>query len=206
MSPPAQRRTQGRAQTSPMARHPPPTRTSSVLVHPAARGRGARAAGLGESVTRPNGGSIPSLATASGQRPHRHRPQGNASPGQPRTTEQGDTMTQPQQYPPQGYAPQYPPQTPPAPPQYAPQPQYAPPAQYPQQPAYAPPAPPQAPPAPGYGGAHPQGHTSFRPPDPRQSDIVRPRLLDFGRDNRLVLISPTKIERGVPNNLGKPGE
>jgi hypothetical protein len=98
--------------------------------------------------------------------------------------------------PPQGYAPQYPPQAPqyappPAPPQYAPAPQYA---------------APQAPPAPGYGGAHPQGHDGFRAPDPQQSNIVRPRLLDFARDGRLVLISPIKVERGVPNTQGKPGE
>lgn len=95
---------------------------------------------------------------------------------------------QPQQYgpPPQGYAPQQAPQ------QYAPpQPQYA---------------PPQAPPAPGYGGAHPQGVSPVHAPTPSQSNIVRPRLLDFARDNRLVLIHPMKIERGVPNNLGKPGE
>lgn len=99
---------------------------------------------------------------------------------------------QPQQpYPPQGYAPQ---------------PQYAPAPQAPYNP-YAVPAPPQAPPTPGYGGAHPTGYApAVHAPTPSQSNIVRPRLLDFGRENRLVLIAPLKIERGVPNNLGKPGE
>ncbi len=113
---------------------------------------------------------------------------------------------QPQQYPPQGY---------PAQPGYAPQPQqqYAPPQYgqpYPQQgyPQPAPAAPPAAP-APGYGGAHPQGHDPFAAPAPPQSSIVRPRLLDFGRDpgGRLVLITPTDIKRGVPNRLSnKPGD
>jgi len=109
---------------------------------------------------------------------------------------------QPQQpqYAPQGYAPAPPPQY--APPQ---QPQYAPPAP----PAYAPPQQQQyAPqPAPGYGGANPMGHTpAVHAPSPQQSAIVRPRLMDFGREGRLVMIWPIKIERGVPNNLGKPGE
>lgn len=110
-------------------------------------------------------------------------------------------MTAPQYYQPPGTPPGYAPQYAPAPQGYAPpQPQYAPPA-----PQYAP-QPQQAPPAPGYGGANPQGHDGFRAPDPQQSNVIRPRLLDFGRDGRLVLISPIKIERGVPNNLGKPGE
>jgi hypothetical protein len=83
-------------------------------------------------------------------------------------------------------------------PQQAP-PQYPTPQQYAQQPQ-------QAPPAPGYGGAHPQGVPQFRPPDAPQANIIRPRLLDFGRENRLVLVSPIKIERDLPNTLGKPGD
>lgn len=109
------------------------------------------------------------------------------------------------QYPPQGYPqPGYPPQPQP---QYppAPQPGYG----YPQ-PQYAPPAPPQvpqgAPVAPGYGGAHPQGVDPFNAPTPPQANIVRPRLLDFAADGRLVLISPIKIDRNLPNNLGKQGD
>lgn len=96
------------------------------------------------------------------------------------------------------YAP--PPQYPPAPPQYQPPAQYGPPQ------GYAPPPAQRVWEAPGYGGAYPQGYDGFRPPDPQQSNVVRPRLQDFGRENRLVLISPIKIDRGVPNNLGKPGE
>ena len=118
-------------------------------------------------------------------------------------------MTQPS-YPPQGYAPQAPPQYPPAP-QYGPPPGYAP--AYPQAPQYqqapAQPAhvPPQAPPAPGYGGAHPQGPApSLSNPDAPQSNVIRPRLIDFGREGRLVLITPIKVERDKPNNLGKPGD
>lgn len=102
---------------------------------------------------------------------------------------------QQQQYPQQGYAPQ---------PQYGPPPGQPYPQQAPPQQQYAPPQ--QAQPAPGYGGAHPQGAPAFRPPDPPQANIVRPRLLDFGRENRLVLISPIKIERNVPNTLGKTGD
>jgi hypothetical protein len=109
---------------------------------------------------------------------------------------------QPQQYPPQGYAPQ--PQQQYAPPQYGqpypqqgyPQPQYAPPAA----PQYAPPAPPQAPPA------APQQYAAPVAPDRPAATVLRPRLQDFGRDGRLVMISPTKIERGLPNRLGKPGD
>lgn len=86
-----------------------------------------------------------------------------------------------QPYPPQGYAPAPPP---PPPQPYPPQPQYA----------------------PGYGGAHPAGPSPVADPSPPQSSIVRPRMLDFARDNRLVLIKCTDIKRGVPNNLGKPGE
>lgn len=94
----------------------------------------------------------------------------------------------PQQYgPPPGYAQTYPPQQAP---------------QYPPQQAY----PQQAPPAPGYGGAHPQGVPQFHPPAPPQASIVRPRMLDFAREGRLVLVSPTKIERDLPDNLGKPGD
>lgn len=112
---------------------------------------------------------------------------------------------QPQQYPPQqpyaqpAYAPQpqqgYPPQGQPYPqPQYAPQP----PQEYPPaQPQYAPPA--QHAPT---GPAVPQTFDNPRPP---QSSVTRPRMTDFGHDGRLVIISPTKIDRGVPNNLGAPG-
>ena len=98
---------------------------------------------------------------------------------------------QPQQYPPQppyGYPAQMP-------------------AQYPHPGQYAPQGPPQAPPAPGYGGAHPQGVApQFHAPAPPQASIVRPRLLDIGREGRLVLVKPTKVERDLPNNLGKPGD
>ena len=110
----------------------------------------------------------------------------------------------PQPYPPQGYAPQ-------APPQYGPPPGYAP--AYPQAPQYpqGPPqpqyAPPQAPPAPGYGGAHPQGPApSLADPDAPQSNVIRPRMLDFAREGRLVLITPLTVKREVPNRLGKPGD
>jgi len=98
---------------------------------------------------------------------------------------------QPQQYPPRGYAPQ--PQQQYAPPQYGqpyPQPGYP-------QPQYAPP---QAPPAPQQQYAAPVA------PDRPAATVVRPRLQDFGRDGRLVMISPTKIERNLPNRLGKPGD
>lgn len=104
-----------------------------------------------------------------------------------------------QQYPPAGYpAPQqgYPPQ------QYAPQgygqpaPQqgYAPQAQY-------APAPQQAP-APGYGGPNPNPD-EFGSPDAVGG--VRPRLSDAGV-GRLVLITPIKIERNIPNRLAKPDQ
>lgn len=94
---------------------------------------------------------------------------------------------QPQAYPQQGYAPQ---------------PQYAPP-QYPQ----APPAPQYAPPQPqGYPQQAPPAVPQFHAPAPPQASITRPRLKDFARDNRLVLIKPIRIERGVPNTKGKPGE
>lgn len=113
-----------------------------------------------------------------------------------------------QQYPPQGYAPQ-PQYAPPAPPQYPPQgypqqpPQYGPPPGYPQQPPaqpqYAPPAAPQqAAPQTQYGPP--------RAPDAPAATVTRPRLQDFGRDGRLVLISPSEIKRGLPNRLGKPGD
>ncbi len=74
--------------------------------------------------------------------------------------------------------------------------------QYPQQqPQYAPPQAPQQQ-APGYGGVVPQ----FSPPAPPQASIVRPRMQDFAREGRLVLVKPTKIERNVPNTKGKPGD
>ena len=110
---------------------------------------------------------------------------------------------QPQQYPPQyaqpAYAPAppqgYPPQGQPYPqPQYAPQP----PQGYP--PAQPAPQPPQQ-----YAPAVAVPQT-FSNPSPPQSSITRPRMADFGHDGRLVIVSPHKIERGVPNNLGKPGE
>lgn len=107
-------------------------------------------------------------------------------------------------YDPQGYAPQA------APPQYAPQPQYAPAPQpaYPPQ-GYAPaaqPAPQPQPAAPqaGWGGPAPQGVDQFGAPAPAVG-IIRPRLTDMGA-GRLLLITPTKIERDVPNTLSeKPG-
>lgn len=96
-----------------------------------------------------------------------------------------------QPMPPQGYPPQQYPQYPPTPtaPQWVPPnpPQYAP-LQQPQ---------PGAP-----SGVVPQVHA----PAPPQATIVRPRMRDFARDNRLVLIKPIKIERGVPNTKGKPGD
>lgn len=88
----------------------------------------------------------------------------------------------------------YPPQ-PPAP-GYAPMPaqQYAPPAQ----PAYAPQpaAPAYAPPAQSHGA--PEGFTA-----PVNTAVARPRIMDMA--GRLVLIRPTKIERGVPNTI-EPGK
>lgn len=101
---------------------------------------------------------------------------------------------QPQQqypYPPQQAYPQ----------QVGPPPGYA--QAYPQQavqPQYAPPPVPQQ--APTYGGVVPQFHA----PAPPQASIVRPRMQDFAREGRLVLIKPTKLERDVPNTKGKPGD
>lgn len=114
---------------------------------------------------------------------------------------EGLAIVQPQQYPQQQY-PQ---------PGYAPQPQqgYPPAGQpYPQPaPSYPPQsAPPAQQVAPGYGGPNPQGGGQFANPAPPQSNIVRPRMTDFGHDGRLVIITPKDIARGVPNNLGKPGE
>lgn len=106
-----------------------------------------------------------------------------------------------QPYPPQGYPPQPPQQYAPAPqaPQYPPAPpQYGPPQPAPQ---YAPPAAPQYAPQQQPGGV-PQVHA----PAPPQATIKRPRMRDFARDNRLVLIKPLKIDRGVPNTKGKPGD
>lgn len=101
---------------------------------------------------------------------------------------------QPQQggYPPQGYAP---------PQQYAPAgygqpaPQYGPPPQgYAPQAQYVPPAPPQQ----SYAG--PTGD-EFGTPDAIGG--TRARLADAG-PGRLVLITPYKIERNVPNRRAKP--
>lgn len=92
-------------------------------------------------------------------------------------------------YPPQNYPPQ---QNYAGPPQgYAPQAQYAPQQQYPQQ---------AAAPAPGYGGPNPNPD-EFGTPDAVGG--IRPRLKDAGV-GRLVLIAPTRIERGIPNRLQKP--
>lgn len=103
-----------------------------------------------------------------------------------------------QQYPPQGYPQQYAPQPYPqqAPQGYAPQAQYAP-QPYPQQMQQQAPAP-----QPGWGGANPNPD-EFAAPDAVGG--IRPRLKDAGV-GRLVLISPMKIERNVPNQLAKPDE
>ena len=100
---------------------------------------------------------------------------------------------QPQQYAPQQNAPGY---GQPAPQQgYAPQAQYTGPPQ-----GYAPQQAPQA--APGYGGPNPNPD-EFGNPDAVGG--VRPRLKDAG-PGRLVLITPIKIERGIPNRLAKPDQ
>lgn len=102
-----------------------------------------------------------------------------------------------QQYPPQQYAPQgYG--------QPAPQQGYAPQAQYPPQQYVPPQAQPQYPqaPAPGWGGANPNPD-EFGSPDAVGG--VRPRLKDAG-PGRLILITPIKIERGIPNRLAKPDQ
>ena len=111
----------------------------------------------------------------------------------------------PQGYPQPGYAPQ-PQQQPYGPPQGQPYPQQYPP-QYAQPQGY-PPAqqqygPPPAAPPPPPQITYP---TTMGDPDPKASSVPRPRLQDIGRQNRLVLIRPLKIERGIPNTQGKPGD